>query len=43
MPEYVCYDEPPKYYKDTNDNLCMRLGITKVKSRSKMNIKDYTR
>ena len=43
LPEYTCYDDPPKYYKDTNDNLCMRLGIAKVKSRSKMDNKEYTR
>ena len=43
MPEYNCYDAPPRYYKDTNDNLCMRLGITKAKSRLKMNTKDYSR
>ena len=43
VPEYTCYDDPPKYYKDTNDNLCMRLGIAKAKSRLKTNAKDYTR
>lgn len=43
MPEYTCYDDPPRYYKDTNDNLCMQLGIIKAKSRLKMNTKDYTR
>ena len=43
MPEYTCNDEPPKYYKDTNDNLCMRLGIAKAKSRSKTDIKEYSR
>ena len=43
MPEYSCYDDPPKNYKDTNDNLCMRLGIAKTKSRLKANTKNYTR
>lgn len=37
MPEYRCYDEPPQHYKDTNDNLCIRLGIIPAIQRQKKN------
>lgn len=43
MPEYKCYDEPPKYYKDTNDNLCIRLGIKKAKVRVRINNNEQIR
>lgn len=43
MPDYNCYDQPPKYYKDTNDNLCMRLGIKIMGSRQKINNVYYVR
>ncbi len=33
MPIYNCYDQTPKYYKDMNDSLCLRIGITSNKSR----------
>lgn len=35
MPEYHCRDEPPLHYKDVNDSLCIRLGISKTKPRMK--------
>lgn len=43
MPEYQCFDEPPKRYKDMNDELCIRLGIDKVKPRAKKSDKVYER
>lgn len=43
MPEYNCYDEPPQHYKDTNDNLCIRLGIKPTMQRQKMNSKIHER
>lgn len=43
MPEYMCYDEPSKYYKDTNDNLCIRLGIKKAKVRVRINNNEQIR
>lgn len=43
MPEYHCRDEPPLYYKDMNDDLCIRLGRQPTKLRSKKNNKQYSR
>ena len=43
MPDYKCYDEPPKHYKDTNDSLCIRLGIQSMKKRKKIDWKHQER
>lgn len=36
MPEYTCLDQPPQHYKDTNDSLCVRLGILQNKVKEKL-------
>lgn len=43
MHEYHCFDEPPKCYKDMNDELCIRLGIQQIKPRAKKNDKMHER
>lgn len=43
MPQYICNDDPPKHYKDTNESLCIQLGIKKIRARSKMDTKNYER
>lgn len=43
FPEYHCFDAPPNYYKDMNDELCIRLGIQQTKPRAKKSGKIFER